>query len=275
MARRAPDRSPARSLDRARPLLGTIVRIRVDPEEGGDGNRAIDAAFAEIAAIHRLMSFQEAASDIGRLNRAGGRRLDDLDPRTLDCTRRALDWAAASGGVFDPVASGGTGGCWTDLAIDETGMRLAAGRRIDLSGIAKGHAVDRACAVLVAAGVSHGVVEAGGDLRVIGAREESIALAAPPEAPPAIVRLADGAIASSDPARARAEWGVAAHLDGRDGSPAPDHFVSVVAPCCVDADALTKIVLVLDDAAANLLARATAVAHRFDGARWSTIGDAG
>jgi len=69
---------------RARPLLGTLVEIRVPAN--GAAERAIGHAFAAIERVHRSMSAQESTSDIARLR--AGRRFA-LDP----WTRRVLDRA--------------------------------------------------------------------------------------------------------------------------------------------------------------------------------------
>jgi FAD:protein FMN transferase len=256
--------------ERARPLLGTIVRIRV--ADGPSADAAIDAAFAEIAAIHRLMSFQEAGSDLGSIGRATPGVPVAIEPRTWACIARALAWSERSGGAFDPVAAVSAGATWRDVSIDEEGLRVARPLRIDLSGIGKGYAVDRACAVLGDRGVASAIIEAGGDLRVFGDQEEEVALRPSAPAEPAMIVIADGALASSDPALAESQAGEAVHVDGRDRTPLPRHFVAVAAPECADADALTKIVLALRDGAAPLLAQAGATSYRFDGAAWSMMG---
>ena len=47
---------------------------------------------------------------------------------------------------------------------------LKPGMKIDLGGIAKGHAVDRAVQDLTALGIRHAQVTAGGDMRMLGKR---------------------------------------------------------------------------------------------------------
>src|SRR5690606_42022242 len=42
--------------------------------------------------------------------------------------------------------------------------------RIDLGGIAKGYAVDRGADILLARGIQHAIVTAGGDSRILGDR---------------------------------------------------------------------------------------------------------
>src|ERR1700759_2039135 len=89
------------SVMRARPLLGTRVDIRIDGLAEDQANAAIDAGFAAIADVHRLMSFHEPESDVSRLNRDAARAEVPVDPRTFAVLKRAQEIAAASGGLFD------------------------------------------------------------------------------------------------------------------------------------------------------------------------------
>ena len=67
--------------------------------------RAIEAAFAEIATVHRLMSFHAHDSDLTRLNRdAAQNAVRSIDARAK-CFRLALDFARASDGSFDPTVA--------------------------------------------------------------------------------------------------------------------------------------------------------------------------
>ena len=77
---------------RARPLLGTLVEIRV-PSAGEAATRAVDRAFRAIERVHRAMSAQESTSDIARL-RAG--RHAGLDPWTRRVLERAEEVRLAS-----------------------------------------------------------------------------------------------------------------------------------------------------------------------------------
>ena len=102
-------------------------------------------------------------------------------------TRLALAAREQTGGLFDPtvhdavVAAGydrsfellaadgppaAPGRCGGAVEIDGETIRLAGGTRLDLGGIAKGYAVDRALALLAPAGPA--LVNAGGDLAVSG-----------------------------------------------------------------------------------------------------------
>ena len=57
---------------RAKPLLGTFVEIAVAGAD--DGEAAVEAAFAAVARVHRLMSFHAPDSDLSRLNREAASR---------------------------------------------------------------------------------------------------------------------------------------------------------------------------------------------------------
>lgn len=52
----------------ARPLLGTLVSIRIE-SPGIDCERAMRSAFAAVEVVHRAMSFHERGSELDRLNR--------------------------------------------------------------------------------------------------------------------------------------------------------------------------------------------------------------
>ena len=86
---------PSRSLERARPLLGTTVSIRVTTD--GDeqaAHRAIDAAFAAVARVHALMSFHEPQSDLSRLHRERCGHWVDVDVHTMAVLRSAQAFSA-------------------------------------------------------------------------------------------------------------------------------------------------------------------------------------
>lgn len=167
---------------RARPWLGTIVEIGVPPEREG----AIEAGFAEIARIHRLMSFHEGTSDLAKLRAASAGELIEVDRDTIVVLRIAANLHRATNGLFsiaigrqlvrthfllrmDTIHLNRFGGDADDIKIvDDCYVRLRRRTLIDLGGIAKGYAVDCAVKALQAAGTTSGIVNAGGDLRVFG-----------------------------------------------------------------------------------------------------------
>jgi len=131
--------------------------------------------------------------------------------------------------------------------------------KIDLGGIAKGFAVDRAVEALRRHGIAEGLVNAGGDLSVFGPRSHVIDIRDPrqPDRPLGRVALRNGALASSagrfDPARSSHVLDSAV-IDPLTAVPARSIIgATVCAPCCVIADALTKVVMNTAEAAGPTL----------------------
>jgi thiamine biosynthesis lipoprotein len=292
---------PGGAIARARPLLGTLVRIGVGGVDVVDAHAAIDRGFAAVEEIHALMSFHEPASDVSRLNREAARRGQRVDPRTREVLQLAVEVASASAGVFDvtvapllvdaeflpsprsaprpdPQAD------WRDIRIVGDEVRFHRPLWLDLGGIAKGYAVDAAIAAMALPPQASACVDAGGDLRVTGPAARRVMLNAPDQARDALpmLELTDGAVASSSGFVSRqlrhGRWR-GGHVQGRERRAAPvDRFAAVVAPRCAVADALTKVALFAPgdgaDAAATFV-RFGATAHVFSrDAGWRSFGTA-
>jgi thiamine biosynthesis lipoprotein len=141
-------------------------------------------------------------------------------------------------------------------------VRFARPLAIDLGGIAKGFAVDAAIASLRASNVTSACVNAGGDLRVFGPDESRIHLRHPVSAQPVAdaISLRDAALATSSPCFTRRQWrgcAVSHLINPVNRQALVENFsVSVRASECWLADALTKVVLNADAAAATRLLEA-------------------
>ncbi|MBU6297771.1 MAG: FAD:protein FMN transferase, partial [Alphaproteobacteria bacterium] len=240
---------------------------------------AVHAAFEEIAAIHCLMSFHEAGSDVSQLNREAHLKAVAVDRRTFAVLTRAAEISRNSDGAFDvtvapalvrrgilpkPAAAPvpDETAVWRDVGLLDGGkIRFAKPLWIDLGGIAKGYAVDCAINVLRAFSPIQASVNAGGDLRVIGPQSECVRLV-PDHCQTdkaAMVQLESGALASScGQMSGRRIGGMpdGPHVDARCGRLVhPTQFVSVAAPNCMDADALTKVVMEKGNSSAAVLAQ--------------------
>jgi thiamine biosynthesis lipoprotein len=217
-----------RWLRRARPLLGTLVEVGV-PEGCGD---AIERAFGVIEKVQQLMSVHDAKSDVSRLHDAPADAEVLIHPWTGEVLALAAQLGMQTGGLFD-VARGSGQWSYRGTNGQACAVRHAPSCRLDLGGIAKGWAVDKAIDAVLASGVSAVWINAGGDLRCQGVtvpvvlRDELAGGTRP------WLQLSDGAVATS--------WfapGGRVSLHGRQGA----SHVSVAAPLCAVADALTKVV---------------------------------
>jgi thiamine biosynthesis lipoprotein len=261
---------------RARPSLGTFVEITARGDNEAELHGAIDLAFDAIARVDRQMSFHQPASDISRINREAFQRKVTVDPWTWRVLRAAQKLSRESDGIFDitvarklmqwnylPRRYRNVGeGNWRDIVLEKNcTVRFRQRLIVDLGGIAKGFAVDRAVKVLESAGVSSGVVNAGGDLRVFGLKSELVHLRHPAEPMRAAggIKLRERALATSGIYFAQKRRGTAmvtSLLNGRTGRSSRKLIsVSVATSACMIADALTKIVFVLREKSAPLLAQ--------------------
>jgi len=283
------------SIERAKPLLGTVVSIRVEAANEQSAHQAIGRAFDEVGRVHDLMSFHQPDSDLSRLNREAASRAVEVDHRTYEVLAEALRVARLSEGAFDPtvawelVRAGALprplGAVEPDPKASWRDVELLPGERrarfhrplwLDLGGIAKGYAVDAACKSLAAGDVEQACVNAGGDLRVFGPRPEPVLLRADQHsaAGEPVLEIQNGAVAGSGrPVRdADGDWSL--HLDGRSRSfVASGGFVAVAAERCMIADALTKVVMAACSVeASRVLRREDAMAYtRSAAGEWAVL----
>ncbi|GGH63806.1 FAD:protein FMN transferase [Comamonas phosphati] len=242
-------------LRRARPLLGTLVEIGVN-DEGESPQLAVQAAFAAIEQVQACMSRFEPDSDVARFAALAPGQDMDVAPATAEVLQAAHELEWASDGLFDVTQGRGPGGWHCE------GLRLrklSAAAAFDLGGIAKGYAVDCAVRALQHAGCSAGWVNAGGDLRAFGPVQLPVMLRDEERGRlDVFLELGDGALATSrlGPLRRSRIW-------AGEGRNAAAH-VSVAAPLCLWADALTKIVAASGQADHPLMAHyeARAWLHR-------------
>ena len=246
---------------RCKPLLGTFVEIST--EDGEHSLYAIEMAFKAIEQVQSLMGFHDPKSELSQINARSYLEPIPIHPWTAEVLAIAKEIHIKSQGIFN---------CGVGHRLVEAGLlpkhvslddhsfgdiedlrfikpNLVQSKPplcLDLGGIAKGYAVDKAVEALLANGVLAGSVNAGGDIRVFGNHSQDIQIRNPsrPHELIQIGSMAVGAIATSS-----------LYFANRDTSPKSfmvnplnqEHVefsesYSVVASRCVYADALTKVV---------------------------------
>lgn len=243
-----------------RPLLGTYVRISVSGAPPQVCTEAVNAAFDAIALVHQRMSAFDPDSDLGRIQRLAHLQPIQVHPWTQEVLLLAQRLHAQCEGLFDPgvapqLAAWGllpspenrtSASSIIQLRVQDGWVRSAGPCHLDLGGIAKGFAVDRAIDALKAHGLARASVNAGGDLRVIGPEPEPIYLRQPHSAQPLWAgMLQDGACATSavhfsQQQQAGHTLSALVHPHRRQAVLSLESF-SVIAPLCAVADALTKV----------------------------------
>jgi thiamine biosynthesis lipoprotein len=265
----------------SRPLMGMAFRIIVHSEDEAKAKRAAKAAFDRVAVLNQIMSDYEPKSELNKLsNLAGSGKVAKISDELCRVLDRAQALAVETGGAFD-VTAGASIQLWRRArrvkrlppqyvlakalktvgfhglkldAINCTAELTKPGTRLDLGGIAKGHALDEALAVLKKQGLRQALVSAGGDI---------VAGAAPPgkkgwrvaliglreEAKPELLWLANGAVATSGDLFQFLEIDGKRHshiVDPRTGTALTEQrLVHVLAPDAITADSLATAISVL------------------------------
>lgn len=253
---------------RCKPLLGTYVEILIDDAGYSDqsqANGAMNDAFEAIELIHQLMGFHNPMSELSKINQCAHLRAVSVHDWTYAVLSIALDVYQQSGGLFDCgvgqhlTATGLlpghtlnqtiTYGGLEDLVLDSPNLVSSAKpMRLDLGGIAKGFAVDKAVEILLHHGMSSGSVNAGGDLRVFGSTPKQIQVRSPRNPSQLIYlgSLENGAIASTSLYYANSSFSHIINPITMEEVRYQDSF-SILAPKCIYADALTKVLAVSQD----------------------------
>jgi len=269
-------------LDHSEAMMGTRVSVRLWHEDGEASRQAaaaaVDAAIAEIDRIEQLMSTYIQDSRISEINRDAAQRPVPAGEELYGLVETALRVSRLTDGAFDitydsvgqhyDYRAGRRPDAGTieeeiarldyrlvTLVPEDHAIRFARdGVRINLGGIAKGYAVERAVAVLAESGHRHAIVTAGGDSRLLGDRGGEpwvVGVRDPRSAAGVAVRLplVDEAISTSgDYERYFEEDGVRYHhiLAPDTGEPARGVYsATVVGPDGVLTDALSTSVFVL------------------------------
>jgi thiamine biosynthesis lipoprotein len=265
------------------PQMGLPFRIVFYAGDEKQAKSAADAAFSRIAVLNDILSDYDADSELSRLSRTSGQgRAVPVGPDLWFVLQRAQDLAERSDGAFD-VTVGPYVNLWRkarrelklpdparlELARRSVGYThvrlnprrktvelLAPDMRLDLGGIAKGYAVDEALKVLRQLGVTRALVAGGGDMAAgdpppgrKGWRIELAPLDATNAPPARFVLLSHAALATSGDLFQRLEIDGKRYshiVDPHTGIGLTDHsLVTVIAPDCITADSLTKVVSVL------------------------------
>ncbi|WP_051946219.1 FAD:protein FMN transferase [Verrucomicrobium sp. BvORR106] len=256
-------------ISRSQPLLGTLVRITLrDAAMGADGlHQLADDAFAAITRVQALMSWFDPQSDVSRINARAHREEVEVHPCTAHVLREARRFSQLSDGAFDititPVLTGwglrptrktprsaSLAGNWEDVQVTVSNQVFYTRPvQVDLGGIAKGYAVDRAVAALAHAAPDFALVDASGDMRYLGNDPPQLRLR-DPEAPylrSTEVPFLKRAVATSAAyaSTRRKGWRRVNHLvHPQTRKPAPTHAsATVFADTCLQADALSKVAL--------------------------------
>lgn len=277
----------------SRPMLGTLINIRIHHSDTRVASQASAAAFEAIREVDRVMSIHRPDSDLSRVNRLAGSESVVVPAMLTEVMQIANRVHELSGGAYDVTClplmrlygfyDSGVRHYPSDrqvlTTLDAVGQRFVslnsetnelgithAGSGIDLGSIGKGFAVDRAVDTLRAHGIKNALVDAGGNIYAMGDAAEhetgwSVAIRNPMNVGAYFetLTLKDMAVATSgnyEQAVVLDGRRVGHHLDMRDGRPADARLsTTIVATTAVLADALSTPNFVLGVQAPEALTR--------------------
>ena len=258
-----------------RPMMGTSVSISVLDVDHFRATVAAEAALAEMEQLEKMLSHYRADSQLSMLNRDG--RLSNAPLELLKILGRARFFSDLSKGAFDvtvepivdliartfalgdhPPSESEVANVlqevdYRDIELAGSTIRLRQGMGVTLDGIAKGYIIDRAVEALKRQGYEHALVEAGGDIRILGDKGGKgwwIGLRDPLGRQDLIrvMQVADRAVATSGDYEIffDADKKYFHIVNPKNGCcPQQIHSVTIVANNAMDADAMATTVMVL------------------------------
>jgi thiamine biosynthesis lipoprotein len=256
--------------------MASRCEVRLYAPDDSTARSWADAGIAEVRRIETKYSRYRDDSVTTAINRAAGESAVTVDEETAELIDFGAALHAESEGRFD-LTSGVLRRAWdfksgrlpsqqqldavlpligwSQVEWDGARVRLPrSGMEIDFGGIGKEYAADRAAAILLERGAVHGLVNLGGDVRVIGPTAEGspwrVAVQDPRGSPgQTLARLdvASGALATSGDYERYMQVDGRRYchvMDPRSGWPVSTwQSVSVVAPLAIAAGACATIAM--------------------------------
>ena len=265
--------------------MGTTVSLLLPQNQAQQGSQIVRALFAdweqalsrflpesELSRLNQQPEIAVPVSDllyhvVGTALNAAQATEGVYDPALLDqLVRLGYDRTFENLPIsrFDPIIPGEPGGRWRGIKVDpiHRSVTLPAGIKLDFGGIAKGMAVDTALQKLYQSGIETALVNAGGDLAVLGhpLNTQQWPIAVPGREQYWSLPLRSGALATSGIDHRHWWQGQEFRhhlLDPRTGLPAQNDLwsVTVVADRCEQAEVAAKVAFILGSQAGTAFLR--------------------
>jgi FAD:protein FMN transferase len=177
-----------------REIMGTFARVVAVAKHERQARRYIEAGFGELVRIDKMMSDYKPDSELSKVNREAFANPIKVSPELFEILQKSVEFSRLSNGAFD-ITVGPLVDLWhkageTNVMPDENTLaatkarvgyeklildanaqtvRFAVeGMRLDLGGIGKGYAVDKAVEAMRRRGAIGGMVDSGGNIRCFG-----------------------------------------------------------------------------------------------------------
>jgi thiamine biosynthesis lipoprotein len=274
-------------------VMGTFAHLKAIAKDQETAQNCVESGFAELQKVDDLMSDYKRDSEISEVNRDSSERAVKVSKSTFEVLQKSVEFSRLSDGGFDitiaplaelwrSAAESNSVPAEKDLAdarskvgyeklildANEMTVRFAVdGMKLDLGGIAKGYAIDKAVEAMQAGGAVGGMVDVGGDIRCFGKpaggkktwriglenpaniKGSDETLSAGMDTILHVLKLNNGAIATSGGYRrfVLIEGKKYSHIMNRDTSSSAQGMssVTIISQSAIDADALATAVSVM------------------------------
>ena len=175
-------------------VMGTFAHIIAVAPNSHTADKCIKAALQQLRNIEALMSYHRDDSELANVNRNAYKEPVKVSSQTFEVLQKAIEFSKLSEGAFD-VTVGPLVDLWRQAAeantvpsddkltearskvgyekviLDADNMTVqftVEGMKLDLGGIAKGYAIDKAVEAMANYGATAGLVDVGGNIRCFG-----------------------------------------------------------------------------------------------------------
>ncbi|MCX5717649.1 MAG: FAD:protein FMN transferase [Nitrospirae bacterium] len=177
--------------------MDTLITISAVSGSGDKAEKAIDRAFSEIEKLDSLLNFFSDNSELSEINRNAGLKAVAVSPETFEVIEKAIYASGKTSGAFD-ITIGSVTTLWDfhkrvkpedkqikerlplvnykNVILNKKSSSVYLKKRgmlIDLGGIAKGYAADKAVEALKREGIKSGLVAVSGEIKAFGLKPDS------------------------------------------------------------------------------------------------------
>ena len=269
-------------LSRTEFLMDTVVKITIYDKKD---DKILNEVFSRLKQIEERMSATISTSDVNKINENAGIKPIEVNGDTFFVIKNAKKYAELSEGTYDPTI-----GALVELWDIESGKKTKnsiptkkeieeikslvdykkldildankiflqeKGMKINLGGIVKGYAADEVKNILTKNGVNKAIIDLGGNLYIIGEKEEDMPWKIGIQDPfnyigsyIGIVDVSDKSIVSSGDYERYFEYKERKYhhiLDTKTGYPSENEIagVSIISDKSIDGDALSTTLFIL------------------------------
>lgn len=151
--------------------MDTFAEISCYSSDNKKATIAINKAFKEMYRIEDLFNKFDEKSEISRINSLAGQKKVKINPEVFKFIQRCIYYSRITEGAFDITVAPMKKGRYKDIVLDKESSSIYFSEEdieIDLGGVVKGYAVDRAKEILTKAGIKNALINIGGNMFAMG-----------------------------------------------------------------------------------------------------------